>query len=140
MQKQREHWSSHLGFILAAAGSAVGLGTLWQVPYVTGENGGGVFVLVYFLCTFLIGVPVFIAELILGRRSQRGAVGTFIVLAEDKAIWKAGGWFGVISSFLILSHDVGPLPHADGPHDLQHNPARLRGCLEIHVFARLGPL
>lgn len=104
MQKQREHWSSHLGFILAAAGSAVGLGTLWQVPYVTGENGGGVFVLVYFLCTFLIGVPVFIAELILGRRAQRGAVGTFIVLAEDKAIWKAAGWLGVISSFLILSY------------------------------------
>jgi NSS family neurotransmitter:Na+ symporter len=104
MHRQREHWSSHLGFVLAAAGSAVGLGTLWQVPYVTGENGGGLFVIVYFLCTFLIGVPIFIAELVLGRRSQRGAVGTFVVLAEDRAIWKTGGWLGVLSSFLILSY------------------------------------
>lgn len=104
MQKQREHWSSHIGFILAAAGSAVGLGTLWQVPYITGENGGGVFVLVYFLCTFLIGVPVFIAELLLGRRSQRGAVGTFITLAEDSPFWKAAGWLGVIAAFLIMSY------------------------------------
>jgi NSS family neurotransmitter:Na+ symporter len=104
MQKQREHWGSHLGFVLAAAGSAIGLGTLWQVPYVTGENGGGLFVLIYILCTFLIGVPVFIAELVLGRRSQRGAVGTFIVLAHDSAIWKVGGWLGVLSSFLIMSY------------------------------------
>lgn len=104
MQKQREHWSSHIGFILAAAGSAVGLGTLWQVPYITGENGGGIFVLVYFLCTFLIGVPVFIAELVLGRKAQRGAVGTFATLSDDSAVWKTAGWLGVISSFLILSY------------------------------------
>ena len=53
MQKTREHWSSHLGFLLAAAGSAIGLGTLWKFPYVTGENGGGLFVIIYLLCTFL---------------------------------------------------------------------------------------
>lgn len=104
MQKPREHWSSHLGFILAAAGSAIGLGTLWQVPYITGKNGGGLFVLIYILCIFLIGIPVFIAELVLGRRSQRGAVGTFVVLANNSAVWKAGGWLGVISAFLIMSY------------------------------------
>jgi NSS family neurotransmitter:Na+ symporter len=103
MQKQREHWSSHLGFILAAAGSAIGLGTLWKFPYVTGENGGGVFVLIYILCTFFIGIPIFIAELILGRRSQRGAVGVFASLANNSAFWKAVGWLGVASSFLIMS-------------------------------------
>ncbi len=103
MQKQREHWSTHLGFILAAAGSAIGLGTLWKFPYVTGQNGGGVFVLIYILCTFLIGIPVFMAELILGRKAQRGAVGIFDTLAHHSVIWKAAGWLGVISSFLIMS-------------------------------------
>ena len=103
MQKQREHWSTHLGFILAAAGSAIGLGTLWKFPYVTGQNGGGVFVLIYILCTFLIGIPVFMANLISGRKAQRGAVGIFDTLAHHSVIWKAAGWLGVISSFLIMS-------------------------------------
>jgi neurotransmitter:Na+ symporter, NSS family len=103
MQKQREHWSSHLGFILAAAGSAIGLGTLWKFPYVTGENGGGFFVLVYIFCTFFIGIPIFIAELVLGRRAQRGAVGVFASLANNSAFWKTAGWLGVASSFLIMS-------------------------------------
>lgn len=104
MQKQREHWGSHLGFILAAAGSAVGLGTLWKFPYVTGENGGGIFVLFYIFCTFFIGIPIFIAELILGRRAQRGAVGVFASLAHNSTVWKAVGWMGVASSFLIMSY------------------------------------
>lgn len=103
MQKQREHWSSHLGFILAAAGSAIGLGTLWKFPYVTGENGGGLFVLIYILCTFFIGIPVFIAELILGRKAQRGAVGIFASLTDNSTVWKGVGWLGVASSFLIMS-------------------------------------
>lgn len=103
MQKQREHWSSHLGFILAAAGSAIGLGTLWKFPYVTGENGGGIFVLIYILCTFFIGIPIFIAELVLGRKAQRGAVGIFAMLANNSAFWKTAGWLGVASSFLIMS-------------------------------------
>lgn len=103
MQKQREHWSSQLGFILVAAGSAIGLGTLWKFPYVTGENGGGLFVLIYIACTFLIGIPVFIAELILGRTAQRGAVGTFSYLSHNRASWKAVGWLGVMASFLIMS-------------------------------------
>lgn len=103
MQKQREHWSSHLGFILAAAGSAIGLGTLWKFPYVTGENGGGIFVLIYILCTFFIGIPIFIAELVLGRKAQRGAVGVFVNLSNNSTVWKTAGWLGVASSFLIMS-------------------------------------
>src|SRR6202451_1976283 len=99
MQKTREHWSSHLGFIMAAAGSAIGLGTLWKFPYVTGENGGGVFVLIYLLCIFLIGIPVFIAELILGRRAQRGVVGVFATLSDNSPVWKTAGWLSVLSSF-----------------------------------------
>lgn len=103
-QSQREHWGSHLGFILAAAGSAIGLGTLWKFPYVTGENGGGLFVLMYILCTFLIGIPVFIAELVLGRKAQRGAVGIFATLTHNSTVWKGVGWLGVASSFLIMSY------------------------------------
>ncbi len=104
MEKQREHWSSHLGFILAAAGSAIGLGTLWKFPYVTGENGGGLFVLFYIFCTFIICIPIFVAELILGRHTQRGAVGTFASLTNNSAVWKTAGWLGVTSSFLIMSY------------------------------------
>lgn len=104
MQKQREHWSSHLGFVLAAAGSAIGLGTLWKFPYVTGENGGGLFYLMYILCVALIGIPIFIAELILGRSAQRGAVGIFEKLAYPSTFWKTPGWMGVIASFLMMSY------------------------------------
>lgn len=103
MQKPREHWGSRLGFVLAAAGSAIGLGTLWKFPYVTGENGGGIFVLIYVFCIFFIGVPIFIAELLLGRKAQRAAVGIFATLADNSTVWKTAGWLGVASSFLIMS-------------------------------------
>lgn len=102
-QGQREHWGTHLGFILAAAGSAIGLGTLWKFPYVAGQNGGGLFVLIYIFCTFFIGIPVFIAELVLGRKAQRGAVGIFATLTHNSTLWKSVGWLGVASSFLIMS-------------------------------------
>ena len=104
MKQQREHWGSHLGMIMAAAGSAIGLGTLWQFPYLVGQNGGGLFVLVYLVSTFVIGVPVFIVELVLGRRAQRGAVGVFDSLAKHSAFWKGVGWLGVITSFIIMSY------------------------------------
>jgi len=103
-QRTREHWSSYIRFIFAAAGSAIGLGTLWKFPYVTGENGGGLFVLFYVLCTFFIGIPVFIAELILGRKAQRGAVGIFATLSDNSAVWKGVGWLSVLSAFLIMSY------------------------------------
>ncbi|AKJ63531.1 sodium-dependent transporter [Kiritimatiella glycovorans] len=77
MAAEREHWGSNLGFILAAAGSAVGLGNIWKFPYITGENGGGAFVLVYLLCIAVIGVPVMICEIALGRHTQRNPVGAF---------------------------------------------------------------
>ena len=104
MASKRESWSSHLGFIFAAIGSAVGLGTLWMFPYITGQNGGGLFVFLYFFFTFFIGIPVFIAELLLGRQSRRGAVGTFIHFAHNKPAWKLIGWMGVLSSFLIMTY------------------------------------
>lgn len=78
---KRETWGSSIGFVLAAAGSAVGLGNIWKFPYITGENGGGAFVLIYLLCIATIGVPVMLCEFVMGRRSQRNPVGAFRLLA-----------------------------------------------------------
>lgn len=103
MNQVREHWGSRLGFILAAIGSAIGLGVLWKFPYTVGENGGGLFLFSYFICVLVIGIPVLIGELLLGRRSQRAAVGAFAVLGEGNSKWKIAGWLGVLSSFLIMS-------------------------------------
>jgi len=103
MSHTREHWGSRLGFILAAIGSAVGLGVLWKFPYTIGKNGGGLFLYTYFICIVVIGIPVLIGELMLGRRSQRAAIGAFSTLTEGNTRWKIAGWFGVISSFLIMS-------------------------------------
>lgn len=103
MSQVREHWSSRIGFLLAAIGSAVGLGVLWKFPYMVGQNGGGLFLFSYFLCIIVIGIPVLIGELLLGRHSQRAAVGAFAKLGEANPSWKVAGWLGVISSFLIMS-------------------------------------
>lgn len=103
MSQIREHWSSRLGFIMAAAGSAIGLGVLWKFPYTVGNNGGGLFILVYFLCILFVGIPLFMGELILGRQAQLSAVGAF----TGKGIvskWKTVGWIAVLSSFLIMSY------------------------------------
>ncbi|MBE01670.1 sodium-dependent transporter [uncultured Marinobacter sp.] len=99
-------WSSRLAFILAAAGSAVGLGNIWKFPYITGENGGGAFVLVYLVCIALIGVPVLIAETVIGRRGGQSPIATMRSLTgRDGAArgWRAIGWNGVVASFLVLS-------------------------------------
>lgn len=103
MTQMREHWSSRVGFILAAIGSAIGLGVLWKFPYVVGQNGGGLFLLSYFICVLVIGIPVLIAELMLGRRSQKAAILSFAELSKGKPGWKCAGWLGVISSFMIMS-------------------------------------
>ncbi len=101
--KKREHWSSNLGFILAAAGSAVGLGSLWRFPYYTGENGGGLFVLCYIFFTFFLCLPIFIAELIVGRYAQKSPVGALSDLSNNSPNWRSAGWFCVFSNFVILS-------------------------------------
>ncbi len=81
----------------------MGLGVLWKFPYIVGQNGGGLFLLSYIACTILIGIPVFTAELMLGRKAQRAAIGVFTILAPGKPFWKLAGWLGVISSFIIMS-------------------------------------
>lgn len=88
MEDKREHWSSNLGFILASAGSAIGLGNIWKFPYITGENGGGAFVLVYLFCILLIGIPVMLCEFTIGRHTQKNPVGAFEQL-KPKSCWLA---------------------------------------------------
>lgn len=100
-------WTNRTVFILAATGSAVGLGNIWKFPYIAGENGGGTFVLVYLLCIALIGLPIMIAEIMLGRRGKQSPINTMAALAKDEnrnPYWSWLGWMGVVAGFLILSY------------------------------------
>jgi neurotransmitter:Na+ symporter, NSS family len=98
----RGAFGSRLGFVLAAAGSAIGLGNVWRFPYTAAESGGGAFVLVYLLFVLVIGIPVLLAELSLGRRSGRNAVGAFKAIVP-KSLWPAVGGLGVLTGFGILA-------------------------------------
>lgn len=155
---QRVHWSSRLGFVLATSGSAVGLGNIWKFPYIVGENGGGAFVLVYLLCILLVAVPVFMAELLLGRRQQRNPITALQQIIRQQNLhdaWQTIGWMGLICSFLLLSfYSViagwslayivkmakGTLSHLDpaaiGQHfsDFVHNPLHLLFWHSIFMF------
>ncbi len=100
-------WSSRLAFILAATGSAVGLGNVWKFPYITGENGGGAFVLVYLACVLAIGIPIMMAEILIGRRGRQSPINTMRTLAHEESahgFWQVVGWGGVIAGFLIISY------------------------------------
>lgn len=99
-------WSSRWAFILAATGSAVGLGNIWRFPYITGENGGGAFVLVYILCVVMFAVPIMMAEIMIGRRGRQSPINTMESLAEEEGLnpaWRYLGWMGVVAGFMILS-------------------------------------
>ena len=100
----RGNWATHIGFILAATGSAIGLGNIWKFPYITGEYGGGAFVLVYLVCVVIVGLPLMMAELIIGRRAQQNPVGAFQKLHREGSPWQLVGWLGVASGFVILSY------------------------------------
>ncbi|WP_323750124.1 sodium-dependent transporter [Marinobacter sp.] len=99
-------WSSRLAFILAATGSAVGLGNVWKFPYVTGENGGGAFVLVYLLCIFIIGIPIMMAEVFIGRNGRHNPIASFRLVAERNLAspaWRISAIVGMFAAFIILS-------------------------------------
>ncbi|MBT2689449.1 sodium-dependent transporter [Bacillus sp. ISL-47] len=100
--KKHEQWTSKLGFILAAAGSAIGLGAIWKFPYMAGTNGGGIFFAIFLLLTIFIGAPILIAEFIIGRRTQKDAVTAYRTLAPGSG-WHWLGIGGVAVSFIILS-------------------------------------
>ncbi|WP_026286919.1 sodium-dependent transporter [Gilvimarinus chinensis] len=109
MKRAQQHaiWGRRGTFILAATGSAVGLGNIWKFPYIVGENGGGAFVLMYLLCICLIGLPVMAAEVLLGRRGRANpimAVGEVVRESRSSKAWGLIGWAGVVAGFIILSY------------------------------------
>ncbi len=108
MAKAHTHgqWTSRMGFVLAATGSAVGLGNIWKFPYMIGQSGGAAFVLVYLLCIAAIGLPILVAEWMIGRRGQKNPVNTMGELAKKtgrSGAWALIGVTGVLGAFLILS-------------------------------------
>jgi NSS family neurotransmitter:Na+ symporter len=103
----QNRWSSRWLFVLAAAGSAVGLGNIWKFPYIAGENGGGAFVLIYLVCIALVGIPIMISEVLMGREGRSSPIHTMRILAKKSGRsghWSLLGWLGVITGFLILSY------------------------------------
>ncbi len=101
------HWSSRMAFILAVTGSAVGLGNIWKFPYIAGQNGGGAFVLVYLCCVLLIGMPVMMSEILIGRRGRRNPIATMALLGREEGSsrqWQWVGGMGVMAGILILSY------------------------------------
>jgi len=100
---ERGEWGSRFGFVLAAAGSAIGLGNIWRFPYVTGQNGGAAFLILYLLCVLLLGVPVMVAELTIGRYSRRNPVGAFATIRPG-SYWTLVGYLGVLTGVCILSY------------------------------------
>ncbi len=98
----RDQFASKIGFILAAAGSAIGLGAIWKFPYMAGTNGGSVFILLFILCTVVIGLPILIAEFMIGRRGQLDPINSFKTQAPGKP-WYMVGWLGLVACGIILS-------------------------------------
>ena len=99
---QRESWGSQFGFVMAAAGSAIGLGNIWRFPYMAGENGGGAFILIYLFAVIFIGFAVLLCEFAVGRGGQANAISAFKKLVPGTVWWIAGG-FGVLAALFVMS-------------------------------------
>ena len=100
-------WTSRWTFIVATTGATVGLGNLWKFSYMAGQNGGGAFVIAYLLCVLLVGLPVMIAEVLIGSRGRANPVSTTQDLSREaggSSAWQLIGWLGCLSGFLILSY------------------------------------
>lgn len=100
-QLERGNFGTKIGIVLATAGSAVGLGNIWRFPYMTGQNGGAAFILIYFVFVFLIGIPGMMSEFIVGRHSAANAARAYKTLSRGKP-WQIVGYMGVITSMIIL--------------------------------------
>ena len=155
-------WSSRWTFIMAATGSAVGLGNMWKFPYVAGSNGGGALVLIYLGCILLIGVPVMMAEVLIGRNGRQSPINSMNEVVSHSGAhprWRSVGWLGVLAGLLILSFyaviagwaldyillmSSGELQGIDGNaasaafNDLLSNPLRLIGWQTLFLLLCVG--
>ena len=102
-RNERANFGSKLGVILASAGSAVGLGNIWRFPFETGNHGGAAFILIYLVCVLILGIPIMIAEFLIGRRSRANTAGAYQKLAPGTQ-WRWVGRMGVLAGFLILGY------------------------------------
>ncbi len=96
-------FSSNLGAILAATGGAIGLGNIWRFPYTVGVNGGGAFIIMYIIFVFLLGVPILMSEIVIGRRSQQNVMGAFKVLAPKHKAWLGVGVLSIVAALVIYA-------------------------------------
>lgn len=101
---ERENFKSKLGFILVSAGCAIGIGNVWRFPFVTGQNGGGIFVLLYLLFLVIMGIPVLTMELAIGRASKKSAVLAYKKLEKPKSKWQIHGWFCILGCYLLMMY------------------------------------
>lgn len=101
---ERENFKSKLGFILVSAGCAIGIGNVWRFPFVTGQNGGGIFVLLYLLFLVIMGIPVLTMELAIGRASKKSAVLAYKTLEKPKSKWHIHGWFCMLGCYLLMMY------------------------------------
>jgi NSS family neurotransmitter:Na+ symporter len=135
----RGEWSSQLGFVLAAAGSAIGLGNIWRFPYVAGESGGGAFVFVYLICVVFIALPVMLLEISLGRATQKNPVGAFLTIRPGTR-WRYLGYLalitglGILSYYAVIAGKVVAYCVAYGQSLVQGNAAEYHGTSTITIL------
>ena len=101
---KRESFGSRLGFLLVSAGCAIGIGNVWRFPYITGENGGGYFVLFYLICLLVMGVPVLTMELAVGRASRKSAIHAYGTLEKPGQKWHIHGWFCMLGCYMLMMY------------------------------------
>ena len=101
---ERESFGSRLGFLLVSAGCAIGIGNVWRFPYITGQDGGGLFVLIYLICLLIMGVPVLTMELAVGRASRKSAVLSYRTLEAPGQRWHIHGWFCMLGCYVLMMY------------------------------------
>ena len=99
---EREKLGSRLGFILLSAGCAIGIGNVWKFPYITGQNGGAIFVLIYIACLVLLGLPVMVMEFAMGRAAQKSPVKLYQQLVPEKKVWHAHGVVAMLGNYILM--------------------------------------
>ena len=102
---ERESFGSRLGFLLVSAGCAIGIGNVWRFPYITGQDGGGLFVLIYLICLLIMGVPVLTMELAVGRASRKSAVLSYRTLEAPGQRWHIHGWFCMLGCYVLARYN-----------------------------------